>query len=153
MPPTYHKKVLRYRSPIEKGICWFWFARYIRARDAKRWGACISCGRTKTYEELQAGHFAPAGDCGAALLMDEVNVNGECNHCNAFDAMHLLGYARRLDIRYGQGTAESLERRRVESMSNPTKEPSRHEYLERAARYRSLCEGLLSTDGELVTGE
>lgn len=137
------KRALKYTQPPEKGICWYWFARYVRARDAERWGKCISCGRHKTFEELQAGHFAPSGDCGEDLVMDERNVNGECNDCNAFDRMHLLGYARNLDIRYGEGTATSLEERRHLAKSVTGKKVSPSEYLERARHYREETRRIL----------
>ena len=102
---------LRYKNPIEKGIAWYWFAHFIRKRDAIKWGTCISCGQRKTFEEMDAGHFAPAGDCGLDLLMDEVNVNGECQRCNAWDEAHLWGYEKNLDTRYGTGTASELKKR------------------------------------------
>lgn len=141
-------KGLRYRSPVEKGICWYWFARYVRARDWTGYGRCISCDKRKTYEQLQAGHFVPAGDCGTTLLMDERNVNGECNDCNAFDAMHLRGYERNLDIRYGSGTGETLVARKYE---RGHKEPSRAEYLLAAQAYRSHWEELMQWEIEILT--
>lgn len=63
-------------------------------------------------ENSNAGHFMPAADCGPELLFDEKNVNGECEHCNAWDDTHLLGYAEGLDFRYGPGTARRLRQKR-----------------------------------------
>lgn len=145
------KRALRYSNPIEKGICWYWFAMYIRARDAERWGRCISCGKVKTFEQLQAGHFAPAGGSGIDLLMDEMNVHGECNDCNAFDQMHLLGYARNLNIRYGKGTAEALEARRMRGKTDTGKEPTKAEYLERASHYRKEVRRIIGTVDKVLT--
>ena len=105
------RQALRYKSPPEKGIAWYWFSHYIRLRDALKWGKCISCDKPITFDEMDAGHFAPAKDCGLALLMDEKNVNGECNHCNAWDSVHLWGYEKNLDLRYGAGTANVLKER------------------------------------------
>lgn len=141
-------KGLRYSAVVEKGICWYWFARYIRARDFHDYAECISCGEFKLYHELQAGHFVPAGDCGITLVMDERNVNGECNNCNAFDGMHLLGYARNLDARYGAGTAEALVARKYE---RGHKEPSRADYLLAAQAYRTRWEELMQGDIEVLT--
>ncbi len=105
------RQALRYKQPILKGVAWYWFAQYIRLRDSQNWGTCISCGQKKTFEEMDAGHFAPAVDCGLDLLVDEINVNGECNKCNAWDQTHLWGYEKNLDTRYGIGTASNLKKR------------------------------------------
>jgi len=102
------KRSLRYSNPLEKGIYWYWFSRYIRERDVMRWGVCISCGKPITFESCDAGHFVPANGCGRDLLFDERNVNAECSRCNAWDEMHLIGYAKGLDFRYGPGTADAL---------------------------------------------
>jgi len=142
------KTALRYSGNIEKGVAWFWFARFVRARDAKKYGTCIACGKPFPYEKLQAGHFRAASNCGHGLLMDETNVNGECEQCNAWDDMHLFGYAQGLDDRHGEGTSFRLRNEpRAEG-----REPSRAEYLEKARIYRAkwheLMEIPLSTPPE-----
>lgn len=103
------KTALRYRSPLEKGIYWYHFSRFIRDRDLKKWGTCISCG--KPIEDGDCGHFIAASKCGIELLFDERNNNLECSQCNAWDETHLLGYERGLDARYGPGTAAALKDR------------------------------------------
>ena len=110
---------LRYKNPPEKGIYWYLFSLYVRNRDVKQWGTCISCGRAIAVDTCDAGHFMPAGDCGRDLLFDERNVNAECSHCNAWDATHLLGYADGLDKRYGAGTAAVLRAKRAEYKAGP----------------------------------
>lgn len=107
------KSWLRYVNPIEKGVYWYWLSLYVRERDVKKYGTCISCGRTITMDNSQGGHFMPARDCGRDLLFDLQNVNAECESCNAFDETHLLGYAEGLDERYGEGTANELRARRT----------------------------------------
>jgi len=98
------------RSDILKGMLWNVFARYIRQRDA---GICITCGSYKTFEELQAGHFAPVGDSDIELCFDEKNVNGECSTCNAnFDGWHLVPMKRNLISKYGEKTVLDIERKR-----------------------------------------
>jgi hypothetical protein len=106
------RSLMRYQTPVEKGIYWYYLARYVRQRDVDEWGTCISCDNPITFEVAQAGHFMPAFDCGRDLLFDERNVNAECSRCNAFDETHLLGYAENLDRRYGEGTALTLRERR-----------------------------------------
>ncbi len=148
------KKGLRYRQPLEKGVYWYWLARYIRARDAFKWGSCISCGKPKSFEQLQAGHFMPAGSCGFALLFDERNLNGECERCNAWDDTHLLGYAENLDLRYGKDTARGLRVRYEMRNSHITREWSRADYEVKIplikARYEVLAQKLnLSTTDDV----
>lgn len=109
--PTFRKKNLRYQNPIEKGIYWYWFSLDVRQRDVENFGVCISCGKPITVDTAQAGHFIAASVGGRDLLFDPRNVNAECGRCNAFDEGHLLGYERRLDERYGPGTAQELKDR------------------------------------------
>lgn len=110
--PSFQYHHLRYKSPPEKGVYWYFFSLFIRKRDVEKYGTCISCGRPVTVETSQAGHFMPASSCGRDLLFDERNVNAECSQCNAWDETHLLGYAEGLDRRYGSGTARSLRLQR-----------------------------------------
>lgn len=121
---------LRYKNPIEKGIYWYYFSKFIRARDIATFGTCISCGRSITMETSDCGHFIPAGECGPDLLFDPRNNNAECSHCNAWDGLHLFGYAKNLDLRYGVGTAEELLRRhRAHKTTKPApKDFPRKEY-------------------------
>lgn len=111
------KSALRYKNPPEKGVYWYWFSLWVRERDVDEFGTCISCGKPITVETSQAGHFMPAKDCGLELLFDPRNVNAECNQCNAWDETHLLGYAARLDERYGKGTSQGLRWRRDEHLA------------------------------------
>lgn len=114
------KSWIRYTSLPEKGCYWYHFSLFVRRRDVEKYGTCISCGRPITVETSQAGHFAPAADCGLDLLFDPLNVNAECPHCNAWDDMHLIGYAKNLDLRYGEGTADILrEKRRCKKENIP----------------------------------
>lgn len=143
LPTAYQTSNLRYQNPIEKGILWYWFSLYIRTRDVKRWGACISCGRAITVETCDAGHFVPAGSCGASLLFNERNVNAECSHCNAWNDMHLLGYAEGLDARYGPGTSKEL-RARKPNVGDPIQKNLRpKEYGELIKIYQTKLKELL----------
>lgn len=130
LPPNYSKSILRYKNPIEKGVYWYHFSLAVRHRDVARWGKCISCGRAITVENSQGGHFMPAVGCGRDLLFHPLNVNAECERCNAFDETHLLGYAENLDKRYGPGTSMAL-RKAKEAYSNghPVKDWNRATYI------------------------
>lgn len=129
LPDTYQTANLRYQNPIEKGIYWYFFSLFIRKRDIERWGACISCGRAITVETCDAGHFCPAGSSGYNLLFNEKNVNAECSHCNAWDDMHLIGYQKGLDKRYGDGTAHALiKQRKAYKNGAPVKDFTKAQY-------------------------
>lgn len=127
------RSLMRYNTPPEKGIYWYYFSRYVRQRDVDTWGVCISCGKPITFETAQAGHFMPASDCGRDLLFNHRNVNAECGRCNAFDSTHLLGYADNLDKRYGAGTAASLRalRDQYKKLESPLKDWKGFEYAEK----------------------
>lgn len=140
LPPRYDTlKRLRYRNPPEKGIAWYYIARYVRERDAREYGTCISCGTAKGFSELQAGHYAPAGNCGPDLLLDPRNINGECGRCNAFDEGHLIGYEAGYIHRYGQAAMDELKARYLAARHAVHKEPPRQHYLDLIEKYRALC--------------
>ena len=125
----------RYKHPIEKGILWFFFSLFIRKRDVEKYGTCISCGREITVETSDCGHFIPASSCGRDLLFDERNNNGECSRCNAFDELHLVGYSKGLDKRYGAVTSDGLLKRYYAYKNGEVvKDFSRKEYEERLER-------------------
>lgn len=140
LPNNFQYRALRYKSPPEKGVLWYYFSKYIRARDIKKYGSCISCDRTLTEENANAGHFMPARGCGRDLLFNETNVNGECQSCNAWDDTHLLGYAEGLDKRYGKGTANRLraERDAYEKSKDLVRDWGVDVYREYALYYKNL---------------
>lgn len=122
-----------------KGKYWAVFSEYIRRRDFKAYGRCISCGKTVSdWREFDAGHYISAGGGGFALLFDERNVNGECKYDNGFNASHLLLYRRGLDTRYGAGTADALEERYKDAhfKGKITKEWTKREYEARLAEMK-----------------
>jgi len=98
------------RTDILKGMLWTVFSQYIRQRDE---GICISCGERKTYSELQAGHFAPAGGNDLELCFSEFNVNGECAQCNADfkgNGWHLILMRVNMITKYGIDVLLEIER-------------------------------------------
>jgi len=128
-----------------KGKFWDVFAEYVRVRDYFKYGTCISCNKkVGSYKELQAGHYMAAGSCGFGLLFDDRNVNGECQYCNGFDDNHVVGYRKNLDIRYGEGTAKSLEDRYEDAhfRGKIVKEWSKREYEDKVFEYEERIKQL-----------
>lgn len=91
-----------------------WFSKYIRLRDSiDGFAECITCGNSKPIKSMQNGHFVTRGS--SSLRFDELNCNAQCPACNVFKAGEQYLYSKALDLKYGDGTAESLMERRFET--------------------------------------
>lgn len=93
------------------------FSLYIRHRDSKeilgeRKTQCITCGVWKPVKEMQCGHFV-SRVC-SKLRYDEQNCNGQCFSCNVMKHGDLYQYAKQLDLKHGDGTADRLHNQRSE---------------------------------------
>ena len=87
------------------------FNKYIRLRDSGGgYFTCISCGMTKSTDHCQAGHFFTVKQYDG-LRFDEENCWSECDYCNGWDAMHLIGYQDNLVRKIGKRGLESLRER------------------------------------------
>ena len=91
-----------------KAKCWKAFSLYIRTRDK---GVCITCNRQRPITEMDAGHYI-AKTRGLSILLDEQNVNAQCNPCNRFLHGNLPAYAIALRQKYGEDILEVLDARR-----------------------------------------
>lgn len=143
IPPEIKSLKRKYRyTEYFKDKMWSAISLYVVARDEKKFGGiCIACGMKK---KLQAGHYAPAMNCGFALLFDENNIHGECEYDNGFNEGHLIGYKNGLEKRYGKKFVADLEERYNDSRykGKVTKEYTKQEYinkiLEILEEYRTL---------------
>ena len=65
-------------STVKKRV-WTLISRYIRLKNADHNGyvSCVTCGSTKHYKELQAGHFIPQAQ-GNAVKFDLRNIAPQC---------------------------------------------------------------------------
>jgi len=100
------KGVAQLRQEADK-----WFSKYVRYRDSiyrdgERYADCITCGVEKNIKQLQAGHFVSRRV--NKLRFEETNVNAQCTGCNMFKQGEQYLYAKALDYKYGEGTAENL---------------------------------------------
>lgn len=79
------------------------FSLYIRLRDSKAYGfkafRCISCGRVKSFEYADCGHYYSRRNM--ATRFDEDNCHAECSYCNRFSADHLIAYRLNLVRKIG----------------------------------------------------
>ncbi len=84
---------------------WKWFSLYVRLRDSDGNGdcRCITCGRSKHYKNMDAGHYVPRAymEC----KYDEKNVHAQCAYCNRNQrgGMEIM-YGAVIEERYGKKT-------------------------------------------------
>lgn len=78
------------------------FNAWIRERDKNK--GCISCitGGVHNAGHLYHGHLY------SALQFNEINVNGQCIHCNLSKAGNEIGYRQGIVRRYGQSALDLL---------------------------------------------
>lgn len=106
-----------------KGVAWYKrkadeaFSQYVRYRDSfeqngERVADCITCGVVKPIAQMQNGHFVSRKS--SSLRFDDTNCNVQCVGCNMFKYGDLYQYAKAIDLKYGDGTAEALHMRRNE---------------------------------------
>jgi hypothetical protein len=110
----YGLKLKYWRYKGRKGIYWSLFSEYVRKRDFYKYGTCVSCGlKFSKWTQAQAGHYAPAQNCGFDLLFDPMNVHAECAGCNnpLFSPGKLITYRKRLVERYGEQEVNKLDDR------------------------------------------
>ena len=124
LPEKFQWSNLRYKNPYQKGIAWFYVSLEVRKRDVEKYGTCIATGLPITMENCDAGHFAPAANCGRDLILDLKNIHAERKASNAFDSGHLIGYRKGLVKRYGEAFVKDLEDRYLayKSCKTPVKD-------------------------------
>lgn len=86
------------------------FSRYIRQRyadDHTGYGSCVTCGISKPWKELQAGHYITRGS--NILRFDERNVHPQCVGCNVFKKGNYPAYAIFMVRTYRPSILETLE--------------------------------------------
>ena len=89
----------------------------VRLRDSDKNGlaTCITCGVKRPWKELQCGHFVSRRV--NSLRYDEQNTNAQCYSCNVMRYGEQYAYARALDLKYGDGTADKLHAQRFSTHS------------------------------------
>jgi len=90
-----------------KARAWKYFSKFIRLRDSENGICkCITCEKRGRWKDFHAGHCITRDK--ATTFLDEENVNGQCPHCNTFQAGKQLEHAQAIDNKYGAGTANAL---------------------------------------------
>jgi hypothetical protein len=83
---------------------------YARLRDCggRSGGAyCISCGKYRTFKDLDGGHFI--SKTSSAIRFDERNINAQCRKCNRFLDGNQRHYYHGMVKKYGHKVVSELE--------------------------------------------
>lgn len=100
-----------YRQWLEKEA-WRLFSLLVRQSEADENGICKcfdGCGKMAHWRNMDAGHFMSIKR--NATKYDRKNVHPQSRLCNRFSEGKKFQYAKQLDLKYGQGTAEALEQK------------------------------------------
>lgn len=114
------------------------FNEFIRLRDAPNgYGQCISCGKLVAYPNdnglWHAGHLYPRSVTYNALWFHEMNVHGQCHHCNTHLEGNTMAFREGVVARYGESVLEELELAKIKGQGRKWYD---HEYAEMAKEYR-----------------
>jgi len=121
-----HTKEIDFHQVINKGIgimkkkptvaqlkkkADLYFSKYIRYRDATKKGGvyyapCITCDKQLPIKQMHAGHFQSRRH--NSTRYDDENVNAQCAACNTYNQGEQYRYAKALDLKFGDGTADKL---------------------------------------------
>ena len=83
------------------------FSQYIRQKNAiNEIATCFTCGKQDHWKKLQNGHFQSRKFY--STRWDEQNCQVQCAGCNVFKYGEQFIFGRKLDEKYGEGTAEEL---------------------------------------------
>lgn len=77
--------------------------------DKNGYGRCCSCGKVKSWAELNGGHFQPKGRNYNAASFEEDNVHIQCVECNCTLCGNPAGYFKFMLDNYGEEVLEYLK--------------------------------------------
>lgn len=85
------------------------FSLYIRQRFAtNEIVECFTCGKKDHWKKMDCGHFMSRKHF--STRWDEHNCQVQCKKCNVFSQGEQFRFGVRLDMHYGVGMAQNLER-------------------------------------------
>lgn len=91
-----------------KEDAWNACSKYVRKlySDFDGYASCVTCGITKQWQDLQAGHFTP-GRRGLNFF-DLRNIHVQCYGCNCMKKGNLIKYWPFMVKKYGQEVVDEL---------------------------------------------
>ena len=125
------------RSTIKKRL-WKVISEYIRRKHADDNGyvSCVTCGITKHWKEMQAGHFIPQAQGDACRYIEE-NIHPQDYRCNINLGGNGPEYNAYMLEMYGQEKINELRR-----LSKTTVKLSISDLEELEAEYKALLNNL-----------
>lgn len=135
-----------------KNRLWKTVSLYVRLKYSNDQGyaKCVTCGTTKHYTELQAGHFIPKKK-GNSIYFVEENIHPQCPRCNMYESGNLIEYTRFMIDTYG---IEKVDELRL--LANQTVKMNVNDFLDLEEEYKGLLKNLKDSQmcGErlLITG-
>jgi Zn ribbon nucleic-acid-binding protein len=93
---------------------WLLISQIVRIRDCIECGTgalfglvpCITCGYTRTWQEMDAGHFISRNK--KATKFNLLNIHAQCKKCNRFESGRQFEHGQAIDRIHGAGTAAQL---------------------------------------------
>lgn len=100
-----------------KKVAWDLLSKIIRLEnsDPNGYCTCVTCGTTKHWTELQAGHYIPKAQ-GNAVYFLEKNIHPQCVECNMFRGGNLKRYTAYMIETYGHEEVTHLYKTKNESI-------------------------------------
>lgn len=95
---------------LAKKRAWTACSKYIRQKyaDENGYASCVTCGVTKHWKDLQAGHFVPKARGNSVYFVEE-NIHPQCARCNCIDAeTSKIHYVRYMEDMYGKEKIQEL---------------------------------------------
>ncbi len=127
------------RSVLKKRI-WKVISLYIRLKyaDDNGYVSCVTCGITKHYKQMQAGHFVPQAQGDACRYIEE-NIHPQDYRCNINLGGNGIEYNAFMLDTYGQEKIDELRK-----LSRTTAKLSLDDLLEIEREYKELLNNLMA---------
>jgi hypothetical protein len=114
VPPQWFKKLppgASHGSNAHQKRLWRLVSEYVRQRDFKKYGCCVSCNkRFGAWNEGQAGHFKAWSVCNGMFKFNVDNLALICSNCNfVSDGVVNARFADEMRRRYGHDYVEWVD--------------------------------------------
>ena len=89
---------------------WRLTSEYVRSKykDSAGYVRCVTCGQSKPYTEIHAGHFLPKKK-GSAVYFDLRNIHPQCAGCNVWKRGAIHEYYDFMLTTYGMDVINELK--------------------------------------------
>jgi len=133
------KKKKKKSRKLLKKTAWDLLSKIIRLKYADENGycSCVSCGATKHWSEMQAGHFIPKAKGNVVYFLEE-NIHPQCVHCNMFQDGNLTPYTLFMIDTYGRDEVE-----RLQNLINDKLKITSSDYEDMIVEYKERLSSLL----------